>query len=76
MNKSDAASNAFQTGPYNLLMTREWMLVVPRSREFYHSISVNALGFAGAMLVKGEKQMRALKERGPMHVLAYTGVAR
>jgi ATP adenylyltransferase len=76
LNKKDAASNAFQAGPYNLLLTREWMLVLPRAREFYESISVNALGFVGAMLVKGDKQMRALRKTGPMRVLAHTGAAK
>lgn len=76
LNKNEAPSNGRQKGPYNLLVTREWMLVLPRAREFFESISVNALGFAGAMLVKGDKQMRALRERGPMRVLSHTGVAR
>lgn len=37
--------------PYNLLATRDWLLIVPRSKESYGDISVNALGFAGALLI-------------------------
>src|SRR5512135_2083822 len=37
---------ALQSAPYNLLLTRRWMLLVPRRRECVESISVNALGFA------------------------------
>lgn len=76
LNSADGASNALQSGPYNLLLTREWILVLPRRLEFFESISVNALGFAGAMLVKGDVQMSAMQEYGPMRVLEHTGVAR
>lgn len=76
LNSSDEASNALQSGPYNLLLTREWMLLLPRRLEFFESISVNALGFAGAMLVKGDEQMRAIRATGPMRVLEHTAVAK
>jgi ATP adenylyltransferase len=65
-----------QSGPYNLLFTRRWMMLVPRSRECFRGISVNALGFAGALLVKDERQMRALRESGPLAALSYTAVKR
>jgi ATP adenylyltransferase len=58
-----------QTTPYCLLVTRSWMLLVPRSREFFDSISVNSLGFAGALLVRDEKQLQLLRGKGPMEVL-------
>ncbi len=58
-----------QSGPYCLLMTREWMLLVPRSVEFFEGISINSLGYAGALLVRDQKQMEILKMRGPMEVL-------
>ncbi len=58
-----------QSGPYCLIVTREWMLLVPRSREFFEDISINSLGFAGALLVRNEEQMTILKQRGPMTAL-------
>jgi ATP adenylyltransferase len=58
-----------QSGPYNLLLTREWMLLVPRSREHYASISVNALGFAGSLLVKDNAQLECVRNKRPMGVL-------
>lgn len=58
-----------QAGAYNLLATREWMLIVPRSQEHFQSISVNSLGFAGAMLVKNESEMELLKHQTPMNIL-------
>ena len=58
-----------QSSPYCLLITREWMLLVPRSREFFNSISINSLGFAGALLVRNSEQMDILKKLGPMTAL-------
>lgn len=54
---------------YNLLATRDWMLVVPRSRDGWRSISVNALGFAGALLVRSEEELAELENLGPMRLL-------
>jgi ATP adenylyltransferase len=45
------------------------MLLVPRSREFFNSISINSLGFAGALLVRNGEQMDILKKLGPMTAL-------
>ncbi|NEP09538.1 MAG: phosphorylase [Symploca sp. SIO2C1] len=58
-----------QSGAYNLLATRQWMLLVPRSQEDFESISVNSLGFGGALLVRNEQQMQILKDFGPMNIL-------
>lgn len=61
--------------PYNLLVTREWMLLVPRSRECWQRVSINALGFAGSLFVRERRQMRAIKAHGPMHVLRSVAVS-
>jgi len=61
--------------PYNLLVTREWMLLVPRSRECFDSISINALGFAGSLFVRDAEQMAKIKQYGPMAVLRAVGYA-
>ena len=74
LNSQGEPETSLQKDPYNLLLTREWMLLVPRSREFFGSISVNALGFAGALLVRDEEQMKALKDIGGMAVLRQTAV--
>ena len=55
--------------PYNLLVTREWMLLVPRARERWGRASVNALGFAGALLVRTQAELAELARIGPMTVL-------
>ena len=63
-----------QSGPYCLLVAQDWMLLVPRSKEFFDSISVNSLGFAGALLVRDKEQMEMVKSCGPMTVLREVGL--
>lgn len=65
--------SAATPGPYNLLATREWMLLVPRSVEHYESISVNALGFAGSLLARDERELELIRQRGPLGVLEDVG---
>jgi len=60
-------------GAYNLLITRRWMMAVPRSQESFEKISINSLGFAGAMLVKSSAQLEELKALGPMTILKTVG---
>jgi ATP adenylyltransferase len=55
--------------PYNLLITRDWMLAVRRSAEAWEGISVNSLGFAGALLVRDQAGLDRLREVGPMRIL-------
>lgn len=59
-----------QTGAYNLLATRDWLMVVPRSQEGFAGISLNALGFAGALLVRNDAQLQQLKTLQPLNLLA------
>ena len=62
-------------GPYNLLVTRDWMLLVPRSVEKCGSISVNALGFAGSLLVRSGEELSFVRERGPSALLRNVAVS-
>jgi ATP adenylyltransferase len=60
--------------PYNLLVTRRWMLLVPRARERFESLSVNALGFAGSLFARTEAQATRIREFGPMNVLRHVAL--
>jgi len=55
--------------PYNLLLTHRWMVAVPRNAEFCEGISVNALGFAGSLLVRDDRQLELVRARGPLSIL-------
>ncbi|KAH9942509.1 uncharacterized protein BXZ73DRAFT_88058 [Epithele typhae] len=71
---------AHPRGPpsYNVLLTLEHVHCVPRARECAalalapggDALPVNALGFAGMLLVKGEREMDAVVARGVRSVLA------
>ncbi len=69
---SDGTS--LQSGPYCLLVTRDWMLLVPRSREFFENISFNSLSYAGSLFVRDETQLGRLKAVGPLNALRSVAV--
>ena len=54
---------------YNLLMTRRWMLVVPRVAERAEGISINALGFAGVLLARDADRAERIRRATPSHLL-------
>jgi ATP adenylyltransferase len=58
-----------QSGPYCLVVTRQWMLLAPRSQEFYGEVSVNSLGFAGCLLVRKSGHLELVKKTGPLELL-------
>ena len=58
-----------QPGPYNLLLTRAWMLIVPRAAERWERASVNALGFAGCLLARDDAELARMRAAGPLAVL-------
>lgn len=68
---------------YNVIMTAGYLQVVPRTKEKWVaegaegeeevSLSVNALGFAGMVLVKTEQELEAVKKAGVVKVLEQVG---
>ncbi|MCL4801273.1 MAG: phosphorylase [Burkholderiales bacterium] len=58
-----------QSAPYSLLVAGRWMLAVPRAREHFGAISINALGFAGSLFVRDADDLAALRRVGPMAAL-------
>jgi sulfate adenylyltransferase (ADP) / ATP adenylyltransferase len=71
VNAINVGGVAHQGAPYNLLVTRRWMLLVPRSRERIDGISVNTLGFAGSFFVRDTTQLHTLAQIGPMKALEH-----
>jgi ATP adenylyltransferase len=69
LNAPDASHLTLQSMPYCLLVTREWMLLVPRSKEHFRDISFNSLAFAGSLFVQDKQQLARLKTFGPMNAL-------
>lgn len=58
-----------QSMPYCFLATREWMLLVPRSKEHLLDISFNSLAYAGSLFVYNEELLNRLRSYGPMNAL-------
>lgn len=59
--------------PFNMLIDNGWMLVVPRSREHAHEVSVNALSYGGTLYVRYPEQVEAIRQAGPLAVLVQAG---
>jgi len=67
--ENDGLENHGLIPPHNMLMTREYLWVVPRTRGSFQGLSVNALGFAGTFLVKDEVQRQQLDQIGCLQLL-------
>jgi ATP adenylyltransferase len=59
--------------PYNLLLTRDCMVVIPRTRAGWQRSGVNAIGYAGSFLLHHPEDLAWLREVGPLQVLAHAG---
>ncbi len=58
-----------QSHPYCLLVSRGWMLLVPRTKEHFEDISFNSLAYAGSLMLWNEKQLARLRQFGPLKAL-------
>ncbi|WP_411870886.1 ATP adenylyltransferase [Vulcanococcus limneticus] len=55
--------------PYNLLFDDDWFLTIRRRQEHWAGFSVNALGFAGCLLLTGHSDLTWLERHGPLALL-------
>lgn len=60
--------------PYNLLVDRERLLLVPRAQEKWQDVSVNALAYAGSLFAREPAQIERLRAAGPLAVIAAVGL--
>jgi ATP adenylyltransferase len=58
--------------PYNLLLTSRHLWIVPRTRERFESVSLNAMAFAGSLFVSRPEQLALLQQHGPLTALRHT----
>jgi ATP adenylyltransferase/5',5'''-P-1,P-4-tetraphosphate phosphorylase II len=61
--------------PHNMVLTKRWILVLPRRKCEVNGASANAAGMMGMVWVTNENQMDHWKEFGPAKVLAELGIA-
>ena len=55
--------------PYNLIFTNRWILLIKRKTDNLFGISINALGFAGYLLVTEKSDLSYLRHFGPEKLL-------
>ncbi|KAJ3022061.1 bifunctional AP-4-A phosphorylase/ADP sulfurylase [Thoreauomyces humboldtii] len=68
--QDDQALSRIDQASYNLIMTRQFLLVVPRrSEKTQQGISLNSVAFAGMILVKSNEALEEVKRVGPMKML-------
>ena len=61
--------------PYNLLLDRDWFMTIRRTREHAAGFSINALGFAGCLLLTEESDQAWLETHGPLALLQAVAAA-
>ncbi|CAG9318270.1 unnamed protein product [Blepharisma stoltei] len=55
---------------YNLVLTRRWMLVVPREKErSFNRFDLNSMAYMGFMLVNNDEELGFLRKIGPLALL-------
>ena len=69
-------ANADPMPPYNLLVSRSWLLVVPRRCEKWQDVSINSLAYAGSLFVRDKSQIERLRAEGPLAVMTAVGFPR
>ncbi|KAL8286272.1 hypothetical protein RQP46_004760 [Phenoliferia psychrophenolica] len=63
---------------YNVIMTESYIQIIPRTKESFtleggEQVSINSLGYAGAVLVKSQTALDGVKKTGVLAVLAECG---
>lgn len=62
--------------PHNIVLTKRWLLVIPRCKETSHGLSANAAGMCGMVWVATREQVKKWREAGPAKVLSELGAKR
>ncbi|KAF2136614.1 uncharacterized protein K452DRAFT_237249 [Aplosporella prunicola CBS 121167] len=73
-----ASSNCSEDAEYahNIVLTNEWLIVIPRSRAIFEGIATNAAGMVGSVWLNDDIQMDDWKAKGPKKVLRQLGLPR
>ena len=61
--------------PHNVVLVRDWMLVIPRRKARVGGVSANAAGMLGLVWVREEEELAEWRRRGACRVLRELGVA-
>ncbi|KYR02176.1 hypothetical protein DLAC_00990 [Tieghemostelium lacteum] len=70
----NSSNNISNFKSYNFIMTSEWMFLVPRSVYQSRGISINSVGFTGAILVRKEEDLDTIQKHGIMNILTEVSI--
>lgn len=54
---------------YNLVLTRQFLFLVPRKQPSYMGIEVNSIGFLGSVFERSDAQLAFFKTHGAVALL-------
>lgn len=76
--KQTAEALNFTEGPFphNLILTKRWMVMIPRREKVYEGLTANAPGMMGSVYIQSESDLEKWKQAGPANVLAGLGIPR
>lgn len=60
--------------PHNVIMDRNWLVVIPRRAAGWDGVGANAAGMLGMVWVNNEEKVKTWLARGPAAMLARLGV--
>jgi ATP adenylyltransferase/5',5'''-P-1,P-4-tetraphosphate phosphorylase II len=61
--------------PHNVILVKEWMVVIPRRKREYNGAGANAAGMMGMVVIPDEAGLKRWTDSGPAKVLSELGVA-
>lgn len=61
------------TTSYNILLTKRWIMFIPRKVESFQTVAGNATAFAGTLFVKTLEQQSIVESLGPMKIVSQLG---
>jgi ATP adenylyltransferase len=62
--------------PHNVILTRTWLMVIPRRSNDFHGLTSNAPGMIGSVWLQNEAQLEKWTQLGPANVLSHLGVVK
>jgi ATP adenylyltransferase/5',5'''-P-1,P-4-tetraphosphate phosphorylase II len=60
--------------PHNMVLVREWILVIPRRSNNFNGVTANAAGMMGYVWLGNHEQLDRWKQAGPARALAELGI--
>lgn len=69
------ASAGIKDNPaHNVILTTEWLLVIPRACARHGNLAANAASMVGMVWVTKEEDLQEWLDKGPMEVLCKFGI--